>query len=171
MRSSWPGIGLTMTITSPEASASELVSPPAFPTRRSEAAIHRSISVVNPTTFTGWARAGSFSRWCLSSAFFPHTTVTWMGWRTSCRAFARDSTDPIPNPPAETRTVLRSGSRPSSRRIRPFSPGEENTGSMGIPVTWIVFGGIPSATMWTFVSSHATKYQSTPRYSHMAWRS
>ncbi len=67
--------------------------------------------------------------------------------------------------------MVRSGSRPSSRRIRPFSPGEENTGAMGIPVTWIVSGGIPSATMWTFVSSHATKYQSTPRYSHMAWRS
>ena len=171
MRSSWPGIGLTMTITRPEASASELVSPPAFPTRRSEAAIHRSISVVNPTTFTGWAGAGSSSRRRFSSGFFPHTTATWMGWRTSCRAFARDSTGPIPNPPAETRIVVRSGWSPSSRRVSAFSLAGEKAGSMGIPVTWIVSGGIPSATMWTFVSSHATKYQSTPRYNHMAWRS
>ena len=50
MRSSWPGIGLTTTSASPRARASEVVSPPGFPTSRSAAAISSCISEVNPIT-------------------------------------------------------------------------------------------------------------------------
>ena len=173
MRSSWPGIGLTMTITRPEASASELVGPPAFPTRRSEAAIHRSISVVNPTTFTGWLGAGRPSNRLFSSGFFPHTTPGHLDGvaENLLQGLHEGFHGPHPEPARgdeDRGAVQRKAQRPAGFR---FLPRRRKAGCDGDPRHVDRLRRDPERDHVDLRLFACDRVPSTPRYSHMAWRS
>jgi hypothetical protein len=78
--SSCPGMGLTKTISSPAASASEVVSPPDLETIRSLIAINSGISLTYPNTRTGIdASCARAAMACRSRSSFTHANKSCAG--------------------------------------------------------------------------------------------
>jgi hypothetical protein len=163
---------------SPQMDASAMVPGPALVTSASDAFIHSSMLSTKPLTWTRTPlpHEASRSRARRAPSFFPQTTTIWDDAESAaeagggCRpsldpsARAMSTMPPIPSPPPTTRTVGRSASRPSLRRIDAgFSSSDpyQKPLRMGRPCWTIWDSASPRLRAASWSASEGTKHLST----------